>query len=184
MQRSLLVICVFVCSLVCAYLCVHVCVQQNKLKETEDQNKLLQKKVDSVEKWMDAIKAMENLASFSRRKVALRYSYTHTHTKLLCRSLSLGFSSPSPLSLPSLLLFSLSLSFFLYVYRFVIGSLPRHNQVVQVSAMADSQSLDVIVGQPTSASVHVKERHAIQTTAILLLSQLLGVCFVELRMNS
>jgi hypothetical protein len=122
----------YVCSLVCAYLCVHVCVQQNKLKETEDQNKLLQRKVDSVEKWMDAIKAMENLASFSRRKVALRYSYTHTLTKLLCQSLSLGFSSPSPLSLPSLLPFSLSLSLFLYVYRFVIGSPPRHNQVVQV----------------------------------------------------
>jgi len=135
MQRSLLVICVCVCVRWCVRMCVHVCVQQNKLKETEDQNKLLQKKVDSVEKWMDAIKAMENLASFSRRKVALRYSYAHTHKVVLPES-EPGFLFSLP-SLPSLPPPPISLSLLLYVYRFAIGSLPRHNRVVQISKCYD-----------------------------------------------
>jgi len=42
---------------------------QMKLEETETRNVQLQDKVDSAEKWMEAIKAMEALASFSRRKI-------------------------------------------------------------------------------------------------------------------
>ena len=41
---------------------------QIKLDETEDRNKL-EVKVESAHKWMESIKAMEALASFSRRKI-------------------------------------------------------------------------------------------------------------------
>ena len=42
---------------------------QIKLDETEDRNKKLEVKVESAHKWMESIKAMEALASFSRRKI-------------------------------------------------------------------------------------------------------------------
>eukprot|EP00802_Teleaulax_amphioxeia_P017790 Tamp_17956.p1 GENE.Tamp_17956~~Tamp_17956.p1 ORF type:complete len:442 (+),score=119.31 Tamp_17956:60-1328(+) len=42
---------------------------QLRLEESETRNGKLQAKVEAAEKWMEAIKAMEALASFSRRKI-------------------------------------------------------------------------------------------------------------------
>jgi flagellar biosynthesis chaperone FliJ len=42
---------------------------QLRLGESEGRNSKLREKVEAAEKWMEAIKAMEALASFSRRKI-------------------------------------------------------------------------------------------------------------------
>lgn len=42
---------------------------QLRLEESEGRNSKLREKVEGAEKWMEAIKAMEALASFSRRKI-------------------------------------------------------------------------------------------------------------------
>lgn len=42
---------------------------QLRLEESETRNDKLRRKVEASEKWMEAIKAMEALASFSRRKI-------------------------------------------------------------------------------------------------------------------